>query len=173
MVTQTESSNTPKDWVLLSYRIPREPSTPRIAVWRKLNDLGVAKLGDGLVALPLDDRTQEHLEWVAAKVLEADGEAIVWLATPSGRRHGAALAADLRRQRSSEYDTLLSEIDAAREGAGDPVSRRTLERWRRQWRRIDRRDHFPGDRRDEARRAIAELARNHDDAAAMREDQPV
>ena len=24
------------EWVLLSYRIPREPSTPRITVWRKL-----------------------------------------------------------------------------------------------------------------------------------------
>ena len=39
-------------WVLLCYRLPREPSTPRIAVWRKLKRLGVAQLGDGLVALP-------------------------------------------------------------------------------------------------------------------------
>ena len=36
-------------WVLLSYRIPREPSQPQIAVWRKLERLGVARLGDGLV----------------------------------------------------------------------------------------------------------------------------
>ena len=33
-------------WVLLSYRVPREPSTPRIAVWRRLRQLGVAQLGD-------------------------------------------------------------------------------------------------------------------------------
>ena len=38
-------------WVLLSYRMPREPSTPRIAVWRRLRQLGAAQLGDGLVAL--------------------------------------------------------------------------------------------------------------------------
>ena len=35
------------DWVLLAYRLPRVPSTPRSAVWRKLKRLGVAQLGDG------------------------------------------------------------------------------------------------------------------------------
>jgi hypothetical protein len=50
------------EWVLLSYRLPREPSTPRIALWRKLRNLGVAKLGDGLVALPQDPRTREQFE---------------------------------------------------------------------------------------------------------------
>ena len=44
------------EWVLLAYRIPREPSTPRITVWRKLKRLGVAQIVDGLVALPLDAR---------------------------------------------------------------------------------------------------------------------
>ena len=47
----------PEQWVLLSYRIPREPSTPPIAVWRKLKRLGVGQIGDGVVALPADART--------------------------------------------------------------------------------------------------------------------
>ena len=47
------------EWLLLAYRLPREPSTPRIAVWRKLGRLGVGKIGDGLVALPADARSQE------------------------------------------------------------------------------------------------------------------
>ena len=52
-------------WTLLAYRVPREPSTPRIAVWRRLKKLGVAQIGDGLVAIPADARTTEALEWVA------------------------------------------------------------------------------------------------------------
>lgn len=147
MVTQPT-----QEWVLLSYRIPREPSTPRIAVWRQLKDLGVAQVGDGLVALPNDARTKERLEWVAAKVLEADGEAIVWIATPSGRRHSKGLAQQMRDARDGEYAELLKEINAA-EGAG----RRTIQRWRREWRRIDRRDYFRAPRRDQARLAIADL----------------
>jgi hypothetical protein len=87
-------------WVLLSYRIPREPSTPRIAVWRRLKKLGAVQIGDGVAALPLDDRSREHFDWLAAEVEDAGGEAIVWEATPSTkaeqrlleRRHTERLA---------------------------------------------------------------------------------
>ena len=34
------------EWVLLFYRLPRVPSTPRSAVWRKLKRLGAAQQGD-------------------------------------------------------------------------------------------------------------------------------
>ena len=51
----------------------REPSTPRITVWRKLKRLGVAQIVDGLVALPLDARTKEQLEWIGDEILEAGG----------------------------------------------------------------------------------------------------
>ncbi len=147
MVTQP----TP-EWVLLSYRIPREPSTPRIAVWRKLKDLGVAQVGDGLVALPHSPISKEQLEWVAAAVLEADGEAIVWIATPTPRRQHTALADQLITARAEEYAALLDEIESTPD-AGP----RTVQRWRREWRRIDRRDHFPSDHRDRAKLRIAEL----------------
>ena len=76
-------------WVLLSYRIPREPSTPRIAVWRRLRRLGAAQIGDGLVALPADARTQEQLEWLAEEIAEADGTSTLWRAELDERRSGA------------------------------------------------------------------------------------
>ena len=63
---------------MLTYRMPRDPSTPRSSVWRQLRRLGVAQLGDGLVALPADARTREQLEWLAESVREADGTAGVW-----------------------------------------------------------------------------------------------
>src|SRR6266508_2329191 len=79
-------------WVLLAYRIPREPSTPRITVWRKLRRLGVVQLVDGLVALPADSRTREQLEWVADQVVEAGGEASIWLGQPGSAGQGRAQA---------------------------------------------------------------------------------
>jgi hypothetical protein len=72
-----------RDWVLLAYRLPREPSAPRLAVWRKLKRLGVAQLLDGLVGLPLDSRNREQLEWIADQVVEAGGDASIWTATPA------------------------------------------------------------------------------------------
>ena len=70
-------------WVFLAYRLPREPSTPRITVWRKLRRLGAAQLLDGLVALPADARTKEQFEWLADEILEAGGDASLWLAEAS------------------------------------------------------------------------------------------
>lgn len=153
MVTQPKSPEA-QEWVLLSYRVPREPSTPRIAIWRKLRELGVAQVVDGLVALPLDARTKEHLEWVAGSALEAGGEAIVWTATPSGRRNSKALAQQMNRDRDDEYQALLAEI----EQEGPEPSLRTVNRWRRTWRKIDRRDYFRAPLRDQTRLAIAALA---------------
>ena len=77
-------------WVLLTYRMPREPSTARVGVWRKLKRLGVAQLADGVVALPADARTREQLEWLADEVVESGGAATVWDARPGGRHASAS-----------------------------------------------------------------------------------
>ena len=74
------------EWVQLAYRLPREPSTPRIAVWRRLRRLGAVQVVDGLVALPRDSRTQEQLEWLADEIVEANGDATIWIATPAPPR---------------------------------------------------------------------------------------
>ncbi|MDP8927875.1 MAG: hypothetical protein M3O70_04645 [Actinomycetota bacterium] len=65
----------------MTYHLPRQPSTPRIAVWRKLKRLGVAQLAHGLVAFPRDARTQEQLEWVAEEVVKR-ARRPRWLAEP-------------------------------------------------------------------------------------------
>src|SRR4051794_37320628 len=112
------------DWVLLAYRLPREPSTPRIALWRKLRRLGAVQVVDGLVALPLDARTKEQLDWLAEEVLEAGGEATVWEGRPGSvadeRRLAARMAADV----TEEYRAVIA---AAEEAAREPsVDGRTL-----------------------------------------------
>lgn len=146
MVTQSD-----QEWVLLSYRIPREPSTPRIAIWRKLKELGVAQVGDGFVALPREPRTKERLEWIAAQTIEVGGEAIVWVASPASRRTTQDLAAGMSEARALEYQALLDETKVAGE-----ISARTVQRWRRQFRKIERRDYFGAPGRDAARQAIAD-----------------
>ena len=149
-----------QEWVLLSYRMPREPSTPRIAVWRKLKELGVAQLGDGLVALPYNANTQEQLEWVTQRVLDSNGEAIVWIARPSGRRNSRKLEDELTHERSGEYSTLVEDIDDTTH-----ADQRTIARWRRQLRRIERRDYFHAEGRDRARLAIDAFAHSSNTSA--------
>jgi hypothetical protein len=145
------------DWVLLAYRLPREPSTPRIAVWRQLKRLGVAQLLDGLVALPLDARNKEQLEWVAEQVADAGGDATIWTGRPASRLDEAGLVQSLRKSAADDYRKLIAEAVEARELEA-AVRRRTLSRLRRELRRIRLRDHFPPPEAEDARRVVEELS---------------
>src|SRR5438445_4934514 len=99
-------------WVFLLYRLPREPSTPRIALWRKLRRLGVAQLGDGLVALPLDARTKEQLEWAADEVVEAGGQATIWLAETAAAAQEQAAVGAMAAAVAAEYRALIAAASA-------------------------------------------------------------
>jgi len=142
------------EWVLLSYRLPREPSTPRIAVWRRLGSFGVAKLGDGLVALPLDARTREQFEWVAEEVQQAGGDATIWIARPGDARQERAVIERMRETVRGEYRELIESAAAA---AAAP-SGRELEKLRRRLRKVKRRDYFPPAERERAEVAVADVA---------------
>jgi hypothetical protein len=143
------------DWVLLAYRIPREPSTARVNVWRKLRRLGVVQLVDGLVALPADARTREQLDWVADEVIEAGGEATVWLARPGSRAQERQLAARMADVVRADYEAIAN---AARSAAGEAGVLRTTARLRRELHRVGQRDFFPPAERDLARQAVEALA---------------
>jgi Protein ChrB, N-terminal len=152
-------------WVLLAYRLPREPSTPRLSVWRKLKRLGAAQLLDGLVALPLDSRNREQLEWLADEVLDAGGEASIWISEPASAAHERELARALQEEIAERYRAVIADASAAaREGGGR--HRRTLSRLRRELDRIRRRDYFPPPEREEAERAVEALASALEEAAA-------
>ena len=148
------------DWVVVVYRVPREPSSPRIAIWRRLRNLGVGQLGDGVVALPEDARTREHLEWIADQVTEAGGSALLLRAQALSAADEQAMASAMARARAQEYHDLAA---AAHLAAGTPPESpadrsRTLKRLRRELRAIQRRDYFPPAERDAAVAAVRRLA---------------
>ncbi|WP_328966406.1 Chromate resistance protein ChrB [Streptomyces sp. NBC_00239] len=145
-----------RQWVLMSYRLPREPSTPRITVWRKLKRLGVAQISDGLVALPDDARTREQLEWIAEEVTDSAGAATVWIAHPVAAGDEHQLIDTMTQARAAEYEQVRTEAEAARAG-DDAERRRALTRLRAELRRIQRRDYFPSPDRDTAEQAVNAL----------------
>src|SRR5215218_1010225 len=147
----------PGQWVLLAYRVPREPSTPRIVLWRALRRLGAAQLQDGLAALPADSRTREQLEWLADAVIDAGGQATIWLGQPGSRAQERAIAARMRADVGGEYVRLAEQAAAAHHAPAGP-RKRTLSRLRRELRRIRRRDYFHAPQGADAEAAVEALA---------------
>lgn len=157
-------TGTTGQWVLLAYRIPRQPSTLRITIWRKLDRLGVARLGDGLVALPADARTREQLEWIAEEIGGMGGSTTLWLAAPGSQRQEQTIAAEMRLARAAEYQAVIAQARGAVQAR--PGERaRAAKRLQAELRRIGRRDYFPPDEREEARFAVRDLT----DVAARKE----
>jgi len=145
-----------RQWVLLAYRLPREPSTPRITLWRKLRRVGAVQVLDGLAGLPLTPRTREQFEWLADEVIEADGEASVWMAAPLSAAEERDLTSRLTRAIVDEYSAITTAAQAA---LREPslARRRMLARLRRELRRIDERDYVLPSARNDAHAAVAAL----------------
>jgi hypothetical protein len=131
-------------WVLLVYRIPREPSRHRVAVWRKLRDLGALYLQDGVAALPEDAVTREQMEWLQLRVREAGGEATLWEGRPGTVAEEAGLVEDFRHSREEAYRAIMAEAERlgrkAQMGGGGVWEQ--LGKLEREFRAERRRDYF-------------------------------
>jgi hypothetical protein len=67
-----------RNWLLLAYKVPREPTSGRVFVWRRLKRIGAIAVQDGVWVLPATPQAREHFQWLAAEVIELKGEASVW-----------------------------------------------------------------------------------------------
>lgn len=156
------------EWVFLTYSLPRNPSAPRLALWRKLKRLGVAQLADGLVALPADARTREQLEWAADEVIAADGTAGVWLARPTTRAQEQAIAQAMNGARAVEYRALIEEAETVLASEASDRAR-VLRRLRAENRRIRKRDFFWPPEREQVRQVLMRLTNSlHSDHTATK-----
>ncbi len=143
--------------MFLAYRLPREPSTPRITLWRKLRRLGAVQVVDNLVALPLDARTREQFEWLADEVVEAGGEASIWMAETATAAQEREIASRMVAAVAEEYRRLIDAATAAATLPDGP-RRRTLARLRRELRSVRARDFFSPPEAEQARQAVEALA---------------
>jgi hypothetical protein len=146
-----------QQWLILIYRLPREPSRPRVAVWRKLKALGALYLQDGVVALPEDAVTREQLEWLQLQVWEAGGEATLWEAQPNTLDEDKKLASAFRSSREEAYRTIIAKAECIRRKAELGGGRTLLDELRKleqEFRTERRRDYFHSPLRKEASEAL-------------------
>jgi hypothetical protein len=162
-------------WVLLVYRIPREPSRHRVAVWRKLRDLGALYLQDGVAALPEDAVTREQLEWLQLRVREAGGEATLWEARPGTLAEEGELVRTFRASREEAYRAIIAEAERIRRKAqmGGGTLLEQLGNLEREFRAERRRDYFRSPLRTEAAAALRAARRAVRAATGPAEDQDV
>lgn len=91
------------DWLLISYRVPTNPSALRVATWRTLKQLGAVSLSDGLYALPATDQYRTALLHLAFKISEGGGASISFRAAALTEEDEYALHEKFEAARNDEY----------------------------------------------------------------------
>lgn len=97
-------------WLLLVYRIPRQPTASRVFVWRKLKQLGAVAMQDAVWVLPDTPRTLEQFQWLAAEITELKGEAVLWQADQIYATSEQALVEKFQKPVLAEYEAILAAL---------------------------------------------------------------
>ncbi|HEX6552733.1 MAG TPA: Chromate resistance protein ChrB [Ktedonobacteraceae bacterium] len=98
-------------WVLLVYKIPREPTSSRATIWRKLKRLGALLLHDAVWVLPATPWTREQFQWLAVEIGELEGEAYLWESHLLLYGQADALVQQFRARVDAAYQEILDEVE--------------------------------------------------------------
>ena len=101
-------------WLLLTYRVPREPSAARVYVWRKLKKLGSVSVQDAIWMLPFTPRTLEQFRWLADEILQMGGQAHLWEARSLSREQETDWVGQFQRSITASYQQMLKALNRPR-----------------------------------------------------------
>ncbi len=100
-----------RTWMMLVYKVPREPTSARAAVWRKLKKLGALLLHDAVWVLPATPWTREQFQWLAVEIAELDGEAHLWESLLVLPDQEDTLVQKFQTRVDAVYQEILTELE--------------------------------------------------------------
>src|SRR3954452_3001893 len=151
-----------REWLLLVYRVPTEPASRRVAVWRDLKRLGALYLQQCVCILPRLGPVQDELERISAKIPTLGGEFTRFDIPKLPPADEAKIITSFRTLRNKEYGEIVEECETkfVKEIEFEHFRQnytfeeaeeieQDLEKIRRWFARIVERDWFGADRRGE------------------------
>ena len=97
-------------WLLLTYKLPAEPSARRVYVWRKLKKLGAVTIFEAVWVLPDSPRSHEQFQWLATELKEMGGEAMFWKAKSELGSQEDELTLFFAKQVNVAYQSLQEKL---------------------------------------------------------------
>lgn len=98
-----------QEWLVLVYRVPREPTRLRAAVWRRLKAAGAVYLQGSVAALPVAGRHERALRALRHEILDMGGTALVLRC--DALAGGGDLLDAYNAARDEEYDEIADRCN--------------------------------------------------------------
>ena len=136
-------------WLALAYSLSDPSSSRRVAIWRRLRQLGSVSPAGSLHLLPESDEAREAFGWLAQEIRDGGGQALVLEIDRMEESDRARVVEAFRSARDEDYRKILEE-------AQQNPDRAKAEKLRRRFDEVSRIDWFAA---PEGPRAAAALAR--------------
>jgi hypothetical protein len=98
-------------WLLLTYKVPPEPASKRIALWRRLKGLGAVYLQNGVCLLPKTDDHVRRLKMLENDIAEMEGEAVILETVALDRVQEEKVLARFKADRDEAYREFIDKCD--------------------------------------------------------------
>ena len=155
-----------REWLLLVYRVPSEPTRLRATVWRRLRSMGAVYLQNSVAAMPAGTTAERALRLLRHEIIEMSGSAV--LLSCDALVGEAEVLAAFQAARDDEYEEIvdrcrdfLAQIDKEHaaehftfaELEENEVDLVKLQNW---FEKVRARDTFGASGRKEAEEALGE-----------------
>lgn len=98
-------------WHLFVYRLPKQSSSMRVAVWRELRRIGALPLQQAVVALPEQGGLSDKLDPIAERVRSQGGAVYRFPLHNLDREDDERLTGEWNALRTQEYDEIVEECE--------------------------------------------------------------
>lgn len=102
---------TDRAWILLVYRVPTEPASRRVTIWRDLKRLGALYLQQCVCILPNQDGLSDDVDRITAKLTEMAGEFTRFDLPALSAANEAKIVSSFRALRDKEYAEIIEECE--------------------------------------------------------------
>jgi hypothetical protein len=98
-------------WLLLTYKVPAEPASKRVALWRRLKSMGAVYLQNGVCLLPKTDDHARRLKMLQNDISEMGGDAVILETVALDRVQEEKVVGRFKADRDDAYREFIDKCD--------------------------------------------------------------
>ena len=100
-----------QSWLLLTYKVPSEPTTKRIALWRKIKGMGAIYLQSGVCLLPSTDEYLRRMKMLEHDIAQMEGHCVILQTLALDAAQEAKVIERFNADRDEQYAEFIGRCD--------------------------------------------------------------
>lgn len=100
-----------RNWIVLNYNLPTEPSRHRVAAWRGLKKSGAVNIQQSMWLLHYNENNYSSMQKIAQDIESSNGEALLMKTSFFDEKHEERVISLFNNVRNEEYKEFICECE--------------------------------------------------------------